>query len=243
MKTIYYFDEQGLQLGSGQSNDIVPGSTDTIPPTKYSQWNGEEWITPAIIYHYDATTGRLKEQDIADLDPLTFESLVPANATLITPPVYDEQTYAPVFLEGAWSLLDITSEITADLKKERTNELKAQRIVLELSPINGISVETNSHRSDIKEYAALLQQYTQASEEERQQFSQMLNPDGSINWTLADDTTRPVTAEELEGTYQKFFIRKATLMRSYQTALAQLDSEEVKTAAQINAITLEVNNV
>ena len=239
MKTIFYFDEQGFQLGSGQSNDVVPSSTDKTPPTTYSQWNGEEWITPAAVYHYDAMTGRLKEQDIADLDPLTFESLVPANATLIAPPDYDEKTHAPVFLEGNWSLLDITSEITTDLKKERTNELKAQRVALELSPINGISVEKDSHRTDIKEYAALLQQYTQASEEERQQFSQMLNPDGSINWTLDDDTTRPVTAEELEQTYQYFFIRKATLMRSYQTALAQLASESVETAAQINAITLE----
>lgn len=242
MKTIYYFDEQGMQLGSGQSNDIVPGSTDITPPTTHSKWNGEEWITPATIYHYDAMTGRFKEQGIADLDPLAFENLVPANSTLIEPPDYDEQTHAPVFLEGAWSLLDITSEITVELKEARINELKAQRIALELSPINGISVEKDSHRSDIKEYAALLKQYAQASEEERQQFNQMLKPDGSINWTLANDTTRPVTAEELEQTYQYFFIRKATLMRSYQTALAQLASEDVKTAAQINAITLEVRN-
>ena len=129
------------------------------------------------------------------------------------------------------------------LKQERLSSLKEQRELLELAPINGISVEKDSHRSDIKEYAALLKQYAEASEEERQQFSQMLNPDGSINWTLADDSTRPVTAEELEQTYQYFFIRKATLMRSYQTALAQLASEDVKTAAQINDITLEVSNV
>jgi hypothetical protein len=240
MKTIYYFDEQGMQQGSGQSHDIVPGSTDTTPPTIHSQWNGEEWITPSTIYHYDATTGRLKEQDIADLDPLTFESLVPANATLIAPPDYDEKTQIPVHLEGAWSLLDISSEVMTDLKAARLLQLKADRESLQFNPINGISVSKESHRSDLKEYAALLKKFESATEEERVQYSGLINEDGSINWTLADDTVRPVTAQELENTYQYFFIRKGVLMGAYQSAIKQLYEQSVQTVEQINAITLEV---
>lgn len=237
---IYYFDEQGMQLGSGQSNDIVPGSTDTTPPTTYSQWNGGEWVTPATVYHYDAMTGRLKEQNIADLDPLTFDNLVPANATLISPPDYNKQTQIPLHLDGAWSLLDISSEVMADQKAARLNQLKGDREALQLSPINGISVGKESHRSDLKEYSALLRKFESATEEERAQYSGMINEDGSIYWTLADDTVRPVTAQELEDAYQYFFIRKGVLMGAYQSAIKKLNDESVQTAEQINAISLEV---
>ena len=130
-----------------------------------------------------------------------------------------------------------------DIISMKSMELKAQRIRLELSPINGISVEKTSHREDIEKYANVLALYSASSEEDRAQYTGMLNTDGSINWTLADDTVRAVTEAELRQTLLTFLIRKATLMKKYQDALARLNASGVKTASQINAITLEVSNV
>lgn len=89
----------------------------------------------------------------------------------------------------------------------------------------------------IKEYASLLLAYAQATEE-RQPFNRMLNADSSINWTLADDSVRPVTANELELTYQKFFIRKAILMKPYQLAIERLMDDQISTEEPINSISI-----
>lgn len=132
----------------------------------------------------------------------------------------------------------ITDEGLSLLKSGKAEQLKQERKTLELEDINGISVGKQSHRDDIDKYAVLLSQYENASEEDREFYSSMVNSDGSINWTLSDDTVRAVTKEELQQVSLTFLIRKGTLMKQYQEALASLYDVEVTTEEQIENITL-----
>ncbi len=121
-------------------------------------------------------------------------------------------------------------------------DFKAQRQALEIMPINGIAVAKDSHRADVEKFAESLELYPTLSEEEQAEYADLINEDGTVNWTLDDDTSRAVSAEELRATIRQFWLRKARLMKVYQVALKELDDIDcfdVNAIDQIESVTLE----
>ena len=49
MKTIYYFDEMGKQLGTGESFTVPDNATDTQPPTPEAVWDGTHWVGQTLV--------------------------------------------------------------------------------------------------------------------------------------------------------------------------------------------------
>lgn len=125
------------------------------------------------------------------------------------------------------------------IRNQKAVTLKRDRHAAELAPINGISVEKESHRTDVKEYSDLIEQYRALDESEQSNYSGMINADGTIDWLLADETVRAVTAAELRDAYQYFFVRKGVLMLRYQSAMSLLFSKATDSIEKINEIKLE----
>lgn len=59
---IYYFDENGILLGDGDSATVVENSTDKVPNTTNDKFINGEWLSPKVI---PLTPEELEAQRIA----------------------------------------------------------------------------------------------------------------------------------------------------------------------------------
>lgn len=127
----------------------------------------------------------------------------------------------------------------ATAKEVRRVQLRNQRDELVNHPINGIGVDKQSYREDIKEYAALLGAYADLPEEDKVAYSDIINDDGTIDWILADNTVRAVSADELNATHQQYFLRRGAAMTKYKAAVTALYNPDLTTYADIVGVVME----
>lgn len=222
MIDIFYFDTYGNQLGRGQSNDVVAMSTREKPPHQLSKWNGELWVTPSKVYTFDATTKEFISESYADLDPIEFKDLVPANATLIPPPEFDLETNIPIFIGDGWDVKDIFMRNLLALKEAKRDMLKQARDAIIFSPFNNVDVESSRSRDDVEGAIEYFDALSQGA--------------GSIEWVMADNTFASLTKENLMAVKDGFVFRKAATFNQYKVALTQLAS--ATTLEEIDGVTL-----
>ena len=212
-------------------------------------------------YHYDETTHEYTHSEQAFLDPLESKQqgkavyLLPANATLIAPTHKDG--YATIWNGEAWKhiednrgkeywldtdeygtparkmeklgVLPANAVLTAptktleQVKADKILDLKTQRDTLEVEDI-----EVNGHLYDYDE---------KARERINNAIIALQASNGSILWTLANNNSVLVTAQDLIAVVSAVAVRSNALHVAYRDAKAKVN--EAMTAEEVNAVELE----
>lgn len=101
-------------------------------------------------------------------------------------------------------------------KELHIEELKKARDAAVSAPVDGVDVRNESDLNNIT-YAITL--------------FDMLASDGKIKWTLADNTDRLVTKENLQDVFNKYVARKLACFKKYQELKEQVMAAETDEAA------------
>ena len=215
------------------------------------------------VYRYDEKTKEYIGYEQALLDPLETKKqgnniyLLPANATFTKPPA-EKEGYAIVWNGKAWQEVEdhrgveywlpedkygaparVMKELGAlpegamltppeqtldDVKTVKIASLKADRDRLEVEDI-----EVDGHLYDYDE---------KARERINNAIIALQASNGSIQWTLADNNSVLVTAQDLIAVVSTVAVRSNALHIAYRDAKAKVNA--AMTAEEVNAVALDV---
>ena len=177
-----------------------------------------------FAYKYDSDFYYAGQQE-CQIDPLESKKqghpvyLLPANCTW-QEPLNEKEGYKVKWNGEAWEyeLIPIEPEpeppTLEDVKAQKINELKAVRDFKEMDPVLYAElkfdfVSKSYERITAAIYALDMQGYT-----------------STINWTLADNSSAPVTANDLRGVIAAAAVRSDALHTAYRALKSQVQAAE-----------------
>ena len=164
-------------------------------------------------------------QQKCQLDPLETELaghdvwLLPADCTW-QEPLTDKEGYKIKWNGEAWEYEEIpvppepVPPTLEEVKEQKINELKAVRDAKEMEPV---LYEEHKFDFDSKSYERITAAIYALD---------MQGATSTINWTLADNGSTPVTANDLRGVIAAAAVRSDALHTTYRTLKAQVQAAE-----------------
>jgi hypothetical protein len=175
-------------------------------------------------YKYDENKYYAGQQE-CQIDPLESKKqghpvyLLPANCTW-QEPLTDKEGYKVKWNGNEWKYEEIPVEpepeppTLDDVKEQKINELKAVRDAKEMEPV---LYAAHKFDFDSKSYERITAAIYALD---------MQGATSTINWTLADNGSTPVTANDLRGVIAAAAVRSDALHTTYRALKAQVQAAE-----------------
>ena len=175
-------------------------------------------------YKYDSDFYYAGQQD-CQLDPIATEReghevwLLPANCTWAEP-LTEKEGYKIKWNGEAWEYEEIPvppepePPTLEEVKEQKINELKAVRDAKEMEPV---LYAEHKFDFDSKSYERITAAIYALD---------MQGDTSTISWTLADNSSTPVTANDLRGVIAAAAVRSNALHTTYRTLKAQVQAAE-----------------
>ena len=183
-----------------------------------------------LLYEFDPKTGKYVGSHEAQLDEWQSEIkgepsyMAEANCSFEEPPA--QEGYTAYMVNGKWEL--VADPELEDIKAAKIAELKTQRDVAEVEPI-----EYNGNKFDYDDKA---RERINAAIIALDVQNEQTKATASIEWTTADNQDVTVTADDLRTVIALVANRSNSLHVAYREAKEKVEAATTK--AEVEAVTL-----